>query len=428
LQLKKFKFIFERILSDPDLEAECTGLEVFRLSGSRWYDEADKALVDGDERLAPLQEAHQTGEWTAPNSEGPVYFPTDLEAVVAAVFTPPAGKPQLTRFQTRLNARLTSARWEFEATHDQLTGLADALSFVRIARDAMRIGRSAEPSATQSLMVIAVDVDHFKQINDSYGHAYGDVTLQCVADKLELHVRTLAEKRDLSFAVSRPGGEEFSVMFLGRLETKDEMLHIANSIRFEFDRNPTPSNDELTRDFVLRQLAGVDAPLPEERKVTISLGVSSSPSVAWSTHDLDATIEALRVAADTALACAKAAGRNTVCHYDDILKRHGRVLEHHKDTGIVAIDLGSNVGAEPGMSFAVFHPDFAGGQPFTQTDGRTRRTLGVRPRIEMGRIRVLDVQPLISFCRVETWPAPSREFPVGALLEAMGPLEDETAA
>jgi hypothetical protein len=97
------------------------------------------------------------------------------------------------------------------------------------------------------------------------------------------------------------------------------------------------------------------------------------------------------------------------------------VLEHHKDTGIVAIDLGSNVGAAPDMSFAVFHPDFAGGQPFTQTDGRTRRTLGTRPRIEMGRIRVVDVQPLISFCRVETWPAPSREFPVGAPLEAIGP-------
>jgi diguanylate cyclase (GGDEF)-like protein len=419
LQLKKFKFIFERILSDPDLEAECTGLDVFRLSGARWYDEADKTLVDSDPRLAPLQEAHQTGEWTAPNSEGPVYFPTELEAVVAAVFTPPAGKPQLTRFQTRVNARLISARWEFEATHDQLTGLADGLSFVRIARDAMLLGRSAEESATQSLMVIAVDVDHFKQINDSYGHAYGDVTLQCVADKLEWRARQLAKDHDLSFVVSRPGGEEFSVMFLGRLETKDEMLHIANSIRHEFDRSPTPSNDELTREYVLRQLAGVDAPLPEERRVTISLGVSSSPSVEWSTNDLVATIEALRVAADTALACAKAAGRNTVCHYDDILTRHGRVLEHHKDTGIVAIDLGSNVGAEPGMSFAVFHPDFAGGQPFTQTDGRTRRTLGFRPKIEMGRIHVLHVQPLISFCRVQSLAALAREFPVGAPLEAI---------
>src|SRR4030095_807606 len=117
---------------------------------------------------------------------------------------------------------LISARWEFEATHDQLTGLADALRFVRIARDAMRIGRSVDESTTQSLMVIAVDVDHFKQINDSYGHAYGDVALQCVADKLELHASTLAENGGLSYVVSRPGGEEFSLMFLGRLETKDE--------------------------------------------------------------------------------------------------------------------------------------------------------------------------------------------------------------
>ncbi len=271
-------------------------------------------------------------------------------------------------------------------------------------------------------MVIAVDVDHFKQINDSYGHAYGDVTLQCVADKLERLAANLAKDRDLSYVVSRPGGEEFSVMFLGRLETRDEMLHIANLIRHEFDRNPTPSNDELNRDYVSRQLAGMDAPLPDERKVKISLGVSSSPSVSWSSNDLEATIGALRVAADKALACAKAAGRNTVCHYADILQRHGRVLEHHKETGIVAIDLGSNVGAAPGMRFAVFHPDFVGNQPFTQTDGRTRRTLGTRPRLEMGRICVLDVQPLISFCRVETWPAPGREFPVGATLEA---LDDE---
>jgi diguanylate cyclase (GGDEF)-like protein len=347
-----------------------------------------------------------------------VYFPTELDAVVAAVFTPPAGKPQLTRFHTRVKARLTSARWEFEAKHDQLTGLANALTFVRSTRDAMLSRRSPQERTTQSLMVIAVDVDHFKQINDSYGHAYGDVTLQCVADRLERLARVLAEAHDLSWVVSRPGGEEFSIMFLGRLETKEEMLHIANSIRHDFDRNPTPSTDELNRDYVLRQLAGMDAPLPEERKVTISLGVSSSPTVAWSTHDLDETIEELRVAADKALACAKASGRNAVCHYDDILRRHGRVLEHHKDTGIVAIDLGSNVGARQGMIFAVFHPDFAGGQPFTQTDGRTRRTLGIRPRIEMGRIGVVDVQPLISFCQVETRIG-AREFPVGAPLEAV---------
>jgi hypothetical protein len=39
----------------------------------------------------------------------------------------------------------------------------------------------------------------------------------------------------------------------------------------------------------------------------------------------------------------------------------------------------------------------------------------------MGRIRVVDVQALISFCRVQTWPAPAREFPIGAPLEAIGP-------
>src|SRR5207253_1158354 len=75
-------------------------------------------------------------------------------------------------------------------------------------------------------------------------------------------------------------------------------------------------------------------------------------------------------------------------------------LEHHKETNVVAIDIGTHVNVRVGHEFKVFHPDFVGGKDFVISDGRSNRCLGEYPRMDYGLIEVFVVQPEISFCKV----------------------------
>ncbi|WP_199099404.1 diguanylate cyclase [Dyella sp. ASV21] len=89
----------------------------------------------------------------------------------------------------------------FLAHHDALTGIANRLSFHDGITEAIR-----HASARQStLLAIMIDVDHFKQINDTYGHAAGDTALREVAERLTASVR----KTDL---LARLGGDEFVIL------------------------------------------------------------------------------------------------------------------------------------------------------------------------------------------------------------------------
>lgn len=97
----------------------------------------------------------------------------------------------------------TNSRKELErmALMDPLTGLANRRKFMdRFKLEVERQGRHGQP-----LSLLVLDVDHFKQVNDQFGHLTGDMCLKCVADVLALAVR----KIDL---VARFGGEEFIVL------------------------------------------------------------------------------------------------------------------------------------------------------------------------------------------------------------------------
>ena len=100
------------------------------------------------------------------------------------------------------------------------------------------------------------------------------------------------------------------------------------------------------------------------------------------------------------------------------MARCGRILEHHTDTGVVAIDIGSSVQVRPGQEFLVFHPSFAGGTPFVFSDGRSKKRLGDYPRLPYGRIVAFAVQKEVSFCKVSEQPL-SKAFAVGSELEAV---------
>lgn len=101
----------------------------------------------------------------------------------------------LTETQQRRN-------WQFRANHDPLTGLRNRLSFVdQLDTEILRAQRTG-----RDFTVGMVDIDHFKQINDTWGHQTGDRVLKVFAERLKLLLREV----DI---VARYGGEEFIILF-----------------------------------------------------------------------------------------------------------------------------------------------------------------------------------------------------------------------
>ncbi len=162
------------------------------------------------------------------------------------------------------------------SSRDALTGLANRRSFeLALAREVDRVARSGEPA-----LLLVLDVDHFKRVNDTHGHAAGDQVLRAVATALLDSVRPM----DL---VARVGGEEFAIILPNCPEPFGAT--VAERVRRRVERAPV--------------LAGAGG-TPIE--VTISIGGAFAPQWVRSTPAL--WIER----ADQQLYRAKAKGRNLV--------------------------------------------------------------------------------------------------------------------
>ncbi len=133
------------------------------------------------------------------------------------------------------------------------------------------------------LTCLLVDIDHFKKINDTYGHPFGDEVLIVVAGLLKNAVRG-------ADAVGRLGGEEFLILLPHT--PGDRALIVAERIRVEVESHPFSCNDRPV-------------------KATVSLGVVSYPSPALQNK------EALLKAVDQALYAAKKSGRNQIVIWKD---------------------------------------------------------------------------------------------------------------
>jgi len=106
---------------------------------------------------------------------------------------------RIVRYQKMLKEQ--QALLEQLAREDKLTGLCNRRHFEeRAQEELLRAQRYGRP-----LSLLLGDLDHFKQINDRYGHAYGDTVLRQIGQMLPLHCRT-------SDIVARYGGEEFMVL------------------------------------------------------------------------------------------------------------------------------------------------------------------------------------------------------------------------
>jgi diguanylate cyclase (GGDEF)-like protein len=161
------------------------------------------------------------------------------------------------------------------ATRDDLTGLLNRKAFVEIAEE--YLGDPAVTGATGAL--ILADLDHFKAVNDTYGHAAGDVALQAFARACQDTVRTT----DLT---GRYGGEEFVLLIPGASADRAERIADAISQRLA---------DSARRD-------GPKMP-------TVSYGIATYDAA---TPDLDT----LMASADAALYEAKSNGRNRTARSD----------------------------------------------------------------------------------------------------------------
>ncbi len=116
------------------------------------------------------------------------------------------------RHMTRENADLAH-----QAAHDSLTGLPNRAQFERALAQQFSLD-----DARNSLAVLFIDGDRFKQVNDTWGHAAGDAVLGATAERLRAHLR----KDDL---VSRFGGDEFAIM-LTNVESADQAAQVARHI------------------------------------------------------------------------------------------------------------------------------------------------------------------------------------------------------
>ncbi len=174
-------------------------------------------------------------------------------------------------------ARRNRERLEFQANHDELTGLANRRVLVDELAACVGV-----PSSPDDAAVLMIDLDRFKVVNDSLGHSVGDEILCTVADR----IRTAVRDSDL---VSRLGGDEFVVLLRGPVGSL-ESVSVAQRI-IELIKEPIR--------------CGI-----HEVFVTGSVGI------AFPSHD-DRKIEDVLSHADAAMYDAKSKGRNRYETFDE---------------------------------------------------------------------------------------------------------------
>jgi diguanylate cyclase (GGDEF)-like protein/PAS domain S-box-containing protein len=242
------------------------------LIGRRFDDLPTFSMVD-DHRAA-ADELRRLGlfkseEWTLKRPDGSAI------AVEVTATACEAGGRKLAQWNFRdiSDRKEAEARIRYLALHDPLTGLANRTKFF----DRLQQSIAAARRNSGRVAALAIDLDHFKGINDTHGHLIGDRLLEAVADRLETSLR----ETDLA---ARIGGDEFVVALSG-IARREDAEHVADKL-----------------------LAAINAPFTIENKqlrVSASIGVSLYPE-----DGNDAS--GLMSAADAAMYRAKRGGRGAV--------------------------------------------------------------------------------------------------------------------
>ena len=184
------------------------------------------------------------------------------------------------------------------AFHDSLTNLPNRRSFINQLRSEIM-----DRKFTRSkLSVFFIDLDHFKSINDQWGHDAGDLVLREAAKRIQSVIRP-------TDIVARFGGDEFVVM-LKDVQDEEDAITIAKRILTQFQNPINKSGQEYT--------------------TTCSIGVSHYPNHGESPEDLIKN-------ADTALYYVKERGKNDFRVFDQLMEHQSlerRLLENSLRQGI----------------------------------------------------------------------------------------------
>jgi diguanylate cyclase (GGDEF)-like protein len=165
------------------------------------------------------------------------------------------------------------------ASTDPLTDLLNRRAFILLAEQAF----AGAKMSGEALAIILIDIDHFKNVNDQYGHLVGDHALAQVATRLRDNLRA----RD---RIARYGGEEFIVLL--ESVSPASAYAMAERLRQAVAESPLPARGLLV-------------------PVTISLGVAGTEPGAMAE-----SLDQLIAQADSALFSAKRDGRNTARPFD----------------------------------------------------------------------------------------------------------------
>ncbi|WP_139349913.1 diguanylate cyclase domain-containing protein [Thioalkalivibrio denitrificans] len=225
------------------------------------YERMDEARVLTLEEAMPLQAAvHGTFEAmrqqqaakteTAMQLAGEAYTRTLWLLIIAGV---------VALVGSLIIAVLAYRRTRHIALHDPLTGLLTRAGFI----DAVQREIEQRRRSGGAFAVLVIDLDHFKPINDRYGHAEGDAVLQCVAGRLRLSMR----KGDI---VARLGGDEFAV--------------VVRDVR-------EPADCRVVADKIARIFAGPIVVGPREHRLDASIGRARYPEDALTVDELVAVAD-----------------------------------------------------------------------------------------------------------------------------------------
>jgi len=256
----------------------------------RCYEVAYRATAPcaGDDRRCPMLEAVQSGKCASAihSLESEDGAPRRLELVASTLRNPDGslrGVIEISRDITEHQKLLEEVRLQKDylnhlAYHDILTNLPNRILFLERLEQAIRKSRQAH----EQVALFFIDLDQFKQINDSLGHATGDLVLREVATRFSQCVRG-----DDMFA--RFGGDEFTIIMDSLQDTQQATLMAQKLIK------------SLERPIVIET---------HQFYLTASIGISLFPQDGESA-------ETLMRNADAAMYQAKDEGRNTFQYYTE---------------------------------------------------------------------------------------------------------------
>ncbi|QNA90234.1 GGDEF domain-containing protein [Massilia sp. Dwa41.01b] len=201
-----------------DREALATLRRVVKLSGDITTAEREKAVLELQEKFSTERKSREIERLSLSNARASAELAAHAwkqrmwAAFAVVLLLSAALLAQWVRTTRRRNQALVvdNAALVSQSIHDPLTGAFNRRHFEQLMaqQEATVHGRSRDRSYQAAVGLVLLDVDHFKRINDTHGHAAGDEVLKVVAERL----RGLVREQD---AVVRWGGEEFVLVLPG---------------------------------------------------------------------------------------------------------------------------------------------------------------------------------------------------------------------